>query len=264
MDPKYRKTRLSCMVVYSEALDVPKKTIDVYRKGMLNDIETYKKSINKNEKDEKQTENWMDWKQIITHRDKLYKELQIHPENLELHQKYVLLSMMTQMEPRRNLDYTLLLQEKPEENPEQFNYLELTSKRSRNKSYVVYNQYKTAKFYGEQRLEIPNTLKSILLNWIEVLRSHFPDNRYVFVNSNGQPFSSPAFTLFVNKIFKTTNKKVSINMLRHSFVSNYLGSIPNIETIQNVATAMGNSIEKQLEYVKKDATPASKEKQSKK
>jgi hypothetical protein len=54
----------------------------------------------------------------------------------------------------------------------------------------------------------------------------------------------------LNKIF---GKKVSCNILRHSFLTEKYKDIPAIKQMQETANDMGHSINEALMYVKKDA-----------
>jgi len=245
---KNRKTRLSTLIVFSEALDVSSSIIKHYRTAMMTDIKDYQDEIDTNQKSDNQTENWMDWNDILKVRSTLEKHHKIDPDNRDLYQRYVLLSLMTYVEPRRNQDYIFLLNHTSDK--EDANYIQLSPKTSKKPSYLIYNIYKTAKYYGTQKVEIPPVLKTILYDWIAFTKKLNPDVKHVFMNDD-TPFTTQTFSLYMNTLFKSTKKRITLNILRHSYITNYLGSIPQLSKLKEIAKNMGNSVEKQLEYVKK-------------
>jgi integrase len=106
---------------------------------------------------------------------------------------------------------------------------------------MVFNRFKTAKTYGEQKVNIPTALKSILNKWIKINPTD-----YLFFDSNMNPLSSVKITQRLNKIF---GKKVGSSMLRHIFLTDKYGDLK--EEQQTLASAMGHSVhEQQNVYVK--------------
>jgi hypothetical protein len=70
-------------------------------------------------------------------------------------------------------------------------------------------------------------------------------------DSNWKPLSQVTFTQRLNKIF---GKNVSVNILRHSYLSQRFadGKI-SLKELSQTAKNMGHSLEQSLEYVKLDA-----------
>jgi guanylate kinase len=87
------------------------------------------------------------------------------------------------------------------ENPD--NYLE--------KNKMFFNSYKTAKTYGCQQIDIPKILQNILKKWININPTHT-----LLFDVNMNPLSSVKLNQRINKIF---DKKVSVNALRHSYLT---------------------------------------------
>ena len=73
-------------------------------------------------------------------------------------------------------------------------------------------------------------------------------SEYVLISTNYKPLSSSQITRNLNKIF---GKRVSVNMLRHIFLTNYYKDTPRLTEMKNVAAKMGHNISTALEYVKK-------------
>ena len=138
--------------------------------------------------------------------------------------------------PRRSLDYTEFKIKSI--NKDDDNYLD--------KNELVFNKYKTAKFYAEQRVNCPKELKSILTKWIKI-----NDSNYLLYDSNGGKLTSVKLNQRLNKIF---GKKASVNLLRHSYLTDKFGDeIERKSTMANVAEDMGTSSAQVIgTYIKKD------------
>jgi hypothetical protein len=78
-----------------------------------------------------------------------------------------------------------------------------------------------------------------------------PHSDHLLNDSNWKPLSQVTFTQRLNKIF---GKGVSVNALRHSYLTDRFqsGKISLLE-LTNTAKNMGHSLEQSLEYVKLDA-----------
>jgi len=137
--------------------------------------------------------------------------------------------------PRRSLDYALMKVK---------NYDVKTDNYLKNGS-MYFNQYKTAKTYGEQKLKLPTDLLEYIKKW-----NKFQCNDYLLFNNNKSHLTSSQITKRLNKIF---GKKVSVDILRHVYLSNYYKDIPKLKDMLQLATDMSHSINTQLtQYVKKD------------
>ena len=108
-----------------------------------------------------------------------------------------------------------------------------------------FNQYKTAKFYHKQDVEVPVTLKTVLNKWTKLI-----NNDYLLFDSNNNPLTPVKLNQRLNKIF---DGKISVNALRHSFLTDkYLNKpMTNLKDMNETAKEMGHSVMQALEYVKK-------------
>ena len=231
-----RKTILSALVVIS---DKP-----TYRTEMLQDIQDYSKEINKQEKSVAQEANWIDQNElneVFNHvkstATALYKKSKLTMSDLQDIQNYIILCLMSgiYIPPRRNLDYTEMKIKNI--NKDIDNYLD--------KNSLVFNTYKTSKFYGEQRIEIPKELKSILTKWIKI-----NDSEYLLFDINGSKLTSVKLTQRLNKIF---GKHAGANLLRHLFLTEKFGdTIKKNNEIAESMEEMGSSASQLKVYVKND------------
>lgn len=234
--PNKRKTILSALVVVTN-----KKS---YRDLMLDDVKSYNKEINLQEKSETQKENWIDGTGVKTIYDEIkkdaeaiYKKKTYTPSDLQQIQQYVILSLLGGMfiPPRRSKDYVDFKIKNIDKTKD--NYLD--------KNKLVFNSYKTAKTYGQQVVEIPPALKSILTKWIKT-----NPTEYLLFDSNMGQLSSVKLNQRLNKLF---DKKISVNSLRHSFLTDkYAETIKTKKALANDMESMGSSINMATTYIKKD------------
>jgi hypothetical protein len=232
-----RKTILSALVIITD----DKK----YRDLMLDDIKTYSHEIGKQEKTEEQKENWVGgaevkslWETLKRNADLLYKKATLTQADLQQIQSYIILSLLGGIfiAPRRSKDYTDFKIKDIDKTKD--NYLD--------KATLVFNSYKTAKCYGEQKVVIPPTLKLLLSKWIK----RNPTSWLLF-DSNGNQLSSVKLNQRLNKLFD--GKKVGVNMLRHSYLTDkYADTISQNKNIANDMTNMGSSTNMLKTYVKED------------
>jgi hypothetical protein len=237
MPPNKRKTILSALVVISGKPD--------YRNEMLEDIKDYSNNAKKMEKSDSQEANWVSKDEIMAlynqHKQdamSCYKKSKLNMTDLQTIQQYIILCLLggVFIAPRRSLDYTEFKIKNI--NKDDDNYLD--------KNELVFNKYKTAKFYNEQRVNCPKELKSILTKWIKN-----NDNEYLLFDSNGSKLTSVKLNQRLERIF---GKKCSVNILRHVYLSDKFGDeIERSKQIANVAENMGTSSAQVIgTFIKKD------------
>jgi integrase len=234
IEPKYRKTIMAALVVITGN--------DKYRQQMIKDKEITDTKLQNQTKTEEQKENWLENDDIQSIIDQLkknamttYKKKEFNPTDLQEIQKYVLVSLMggIYIPPRRAKDYFDFKVKNIDR--EKDNYLD--------KNELVFNSYKTAKTYGEQRVTIPKELKSILSKWI---KSNPTD--YLFFDYNGNQLDAIKINQRLNAIFK---KKVGINQLRKTYLSGkYAHTIQTEKDKKEDMESMGSSVGVQNHYIK--------------
>lgn len=256
-----KKTILSSIVsVLSLYKDKPtyKKLYEYYYNLMMNKASDMKK-IDINEKTTTQNENWLSWDEIL--KAKTFLKNMVHsfkdnkfitPSQYEVLLSYVILSLYSDIPPRRNQDYMdmyFVPNLKDNKTDNSLNYLDWEN------NQFVFNHYKTAKKYGRQDIplndDILETLKIYLkfhpLNSAPSLKK-IPKNTFFkfLVYSDGSPLNAVnAITRILNKIF---DKKIGSSMLRHI----YLSSKYDISDMKNDASMMGHSLNEQRQYIKQD------------
>ena len=241
ISPNKRKTVLSALVIIT---DIPE-----YRNQMLKDIDTYTEDQHKQEKSEKQQDSWVDGDEIKMIYDKLakeakllYKKESLTMSDLQTIQNYVILSLLggIYIPPRRSKDYVDFKIHDIDKGHD--NYML--------KEHFIFNSYKTAKTYGRQMVAIPKELKTLMNKWIKVN----PTN-YLLFDSNKNRLSNVKLNQRLNKLFD--HKKVGVNQLRHTFLSDkYQESIETNNKMADDLAKMGSSMIQEKVYIKKNKKPS--------
>lgn len=236
-----RKTILSALVVINQGNDN-----DKYKKLMMDDGKEADKIINSQTMTTKQSENWITQEQIRNKYKELYSDIKtylVKKDNLSMaefqkFQNLIILSLASGLyfPPRRAMDLVFL--KLKDIDPEKDNFLDMKKKR------LVWNKYKTAKFYGTQYSDnLPTEFLALMKKFIK-----FNNYDYMLVDTNGDQLSSVKLNQRINKIF---DKKVGVNIFRHSFLSEKYKDVPALDDILKTADGMGHSVVEALQYVKK-------------
>jgi hypothetical protein len=244
MDGSKRKTYLSALVVLCP-------TIDEYKELMNSDGQAYNAKQKLQNKTEKQTENWVEqdeltniYKSLESETKQLYKLKNPTTQDIQKIQSYIILSLVSgkHIAIRRSLDWTEMKFKDFDKDKD--NFLEMGKKQWK----FYFNVYKTQRFLNEQEVIIPQILKKILTTWLKLIQRVYPQNDYLLIDSNGGKLTPTKMTQRLNAVF---GKKASINILRHSFLSEKYKDLPDLTDLQEEATAMGHSLKEHLEYIKK-------------
>ena len=129
--------------------------------------------------------------------------------------------------------------------PKDRNYLDMGG--SKVPKQFIFKKYKTAKKYGEQKVEIPNTEEAPLADALLCLLKHHPLNNAktkefkLLVSHDGSPLTTVnVITRILNKIF---GKKIGSSMLRHIYITGKYGELKN--EMAKDAEVMGHSVSEQ-------------------
>jgi hypothetical protein len=232
--PTKRKTTLSALVVLTDMKE--------YRDQMLDDIETYNKEQSTQDKNEKQSESWVETDDVKKLLEKysietkmLYKKKSLTTQELQQIQNYIILCLLggEYIPPRRSKDFVDFKIKNIDKSVD--NFME--------KNKLNFNSYKTASTYGLQSVELPKALKSILVKWVK----HNPTD-YLLFDNNLNKLSNVKLNQRLNKMF---GKKASTNQMRHTYMSNkYKNTSNEMKMMDKDFTAMGSSMAQHMVYVK--------------
>jgi hypothetical protein len=232
--PNRRKTILSALVIITDKKD--------YRDLMLDDVRSYNKEIDTQTKTESQKENWVgggDIQDVYTelkrNAEAIYKKKTYTPADLQQIQNFIILSLLggIYVPPRRSKDFCDFKIKNVDKDKD--NFLD--------KNKMVFNSYKTAKTYGQQVVEVPKELKSILTKWFKVNPTD-----YLLFDANMNHLSSVKLNQRLNKIF---DKKVGVNGLRHSYLTDkYAKTSEESKKLEKDMKEMGSSKNMADTYIK--------------
>jgi len=239
LEPNKRKTIMSALVVICE-------DAKPYREQMLTDIKETSIQTAKQEKTTSQEENWISqnalrakFTELQTDAMHTYKKKNITPQDLQRIQDFIIIALFHLIPPRRAQDFTEFKIKNIDRQKD--NWLDERT------DDFVFTKYKTAKFYGEQRLPIGKDLKKIIKKWISV-----NPTEYLLFDSNSGKLSTIKLNQRLNRIFGS-DKGMSVNALRHSFLSDkYQDSIKMKEEMDKDMKAMGSSLAQATTYINKE------------
>jgi hypothetical protein len=224
-----------------------------WREKMMEARKEIAEETKQHEKSDKQEENWLTWEEVSKKKSELKEDVsQFHlnknitPSQFEKLQRYVVLSLYTDIPPRRNADYLemFVVKKLGKEYPKDKNYYDLSTHK------FHFCVYKTAKSYGEQVEDVPEELQKVLAAYIKhhpLAKTKVKEFRLLVKPDGGNLNSVNAITRILNKIF---GKKIGSSMLRHIYLSSKYGNTSN--DMEETAKAMAHSVSQQKDYIKHD------------
>jgi len=214
-----------------------------FREMMIDDCKIVNNNYKNQKRSEKEEENWISIDDIKAKYDDLYARVKnmfskTSVINTTTVIDYLLVALLggqlPSLPPRRSLDYALMKIRNYDKAKD--NYYKAGK--------LYFNKYKTSDKYGLQVLNVPDELNKIIKKWIKI-----NENDYLLFSTNGNPLSSPQITRILNKVF---GKRVSVDMLRHIFLTDLYKGMPNLIDMEKTAKEMSHSLMTALTYIKKD------------
>jgi len=240
-----RKTKLACLIVFISKTEGNEKATEAMRKIMMSDKTETEEEDQKQELTPRQEEGWLPWKEVLERyhvlekdANRLWKKPSLDKSEFHHLQTYVLLSCLVLLPVRRSLDWVSF--KLRNEDKEKDNYLAYDKR----KPVFVFNDFKTKRTYGQQRVPIPTKLATILRKWSEV-SPH--DSLLMNYNQKG-PMNQTQLSVLLHQFF---SKPISTSLLRHIYLTHLHENTPGLKQMTETATTMAHSITQQLEYVKK-------------
>ena len=125
------------------------------------------------------------------------------------------------------------------------NYLVIAPK---NKKYFSFSTFKNVDSFGLKQVQVGKQLNRVLNSYFKL----FTETPTHLLNTlSGTPMKEEALSAIISKIFEPTGKHVTLNLLRHIFVSDFLEADKFIEEKKEVADKMMHSTATQELYRKK-------------
>ena len=228
-----RKTFLSACYVLT--------TNKVYHEQMIKDATDVNDNYKLQNKSVREEENWVTPQEIDEKYNELYAKAKLilsakAPYDQAIMNAYFMIASFHLMIPRRSMEYSLLKLK---------NYDEKTDNYYKSGKFY-FNQYKTAYKYGLQIVDCPKELNDMIKKYLKI-----NNGEYLLQSKKGTPINSSAISKIFNGIFAP--KKVSVDMIRHIYLSDKYKNLPELESMLKTADAMGHSLGTALQYVKKNS-----------
>ena len=233
--PQSRKSILSALYILTNN---PK-----YREQMIVDCKVVNDEYKNQKKDTKERDNWISIDEIKSKYDELFKKVKaIFSKSMiadySTIMDYFLLAFLggvSGLAPRRSLDYALL----------KINNYDKTKDNYYKAGKLYFNKYKTSDKYGLQILDVPKEVNNIIKKWLKINKGD-----YMLFSTNKNPLSSSQISRMLNKIFD--RKSISVDMLRHIYLSDLYKNVPSIRDMEKTAQDMAHSLGTAMTYVKRD------------
>jgi hypothetical protein len=254
-----QKNYLSAIIVSLSAYgDKYEDDLKTYRKRLEQLNEVYNSEIKKNEKTETQEKNWVSMKDLkkVMNSYKLdlkergaFSKDELTRRELDIMQRWVVANLYLNDEnPPIRLDYgnMRIISEndfdKLKDDELDKNFLVV---KNRTNKYFHFGDYKTEKTYSKKEIKVGKKLNSVLNIWLK----HNKKGGLLY-DTKGDPMSSNTLGKYIKKVFEKTGKQVSINLIRHIFISEKFPPQKEDEK-EEVASKMLHSVKIQKAYSKK-------------
>jgi hypothetical protein len=254
-----QKNYLSAIIVSLSAYgDKYEDDLKTYRKRLEQLNEVYNSEIKKNEKTETQEKNWVSMKDLkkVMNSYKLdlkergaFSKDELTRRELDIMQRWVVANLYLNDEnPPIRLDYgnMRIISEndfdKLKDDELDKNFLVV---KNRTNKYFHFGDYKTEKTYSKKEIKVGKKLNSVLNIWLK----HNKKGGLLY-DTKGDPMSSNTLGKYIKKVFEKTGKQVSVNMLRHIYISEKFPPQKEDEK-EEVASKMLHSVKIQKAYSKK-------------
>lgn len=225
-----KKNKLMSILSFLNASKQPEEVINKYREE-ADKINIRIKEVNKKmEKSEKENKNWLEINELkekinklkkVIEEDKKINLISTDYNYLFSYMKYIILLIHSNTPMRNDLSdaeiYNITKFNKKIDNT--INYIFI----SKNKGYILLNNYKTFKNYGTQQINIDNDILKEIIKYYNVIqlykKSNDINNNWFLIKRNGDKLNRNDYTKFFNKIFIDDDKKISTTMMRKIIIS---------------------------------------------
>jgi hypothetical protein len=241
--PTTQRTFIISIISLLSQLPKTKKLYDKYYEILLKVNDQIKSDNDTNNK----ADRLINWESVEEKQQELKEDVDKFRGKSSINQseydkllQYVVLSLYTLIPPRRNKDYLMM------DVVDKYDSLMDSDRNyySRQTNEFIFNNYKTAKTFKQQRQEVPFKLQEVL----DIYMKYRPKETPAFlVYYNKKPLKQiNAITRILNS---TVGDSVGASKLRHSYLTGKYGNI--LEEMEKDANAMSHSAQTQKEYIYK-------------
>jgi len=244
------KNKLAVISLFIKGLDEFPEKVNIRTKYVreikILDFDIAKENA-KHIKTDKQKENWItkdDWKKMLDHH-----RPDVNNDDMDINQirNYIVLAIYSQVALRNDLVDLIILPNDKYDMYKKDNLINnvLLFDEENETCKLILRQYKTAKIYGDNHIEL-NDVDDLALFTALFYHTKYgkwqKDILYLLSKINGEPISTQAFCKYFKDLGKCINKELSTTIIRHCAVS----EIYDIGMLKKVAKRMGHSIHEAL------------------
>ena len=185
---------------------------------------------------------------------KLIKRTDLTFKEFNLYQNYLIscLYSIDEANPPRRLDYRnmkiIKLDDYIKSHSKTQNYLII---KSAEEKIFLFQDFKTVKSTGIIGIKVGKDLNKVINEYLKVLKRQtlVKNNDYLLFNNKGEAVDASGFGQSVGNAFKDTGKTVTVNLIRHIFLSSNADNW-TLQKRKEVSRLMSHSLETQLTYAK--------------
>ena len=111
--------------------------------------------------------------------------------------------------------------------------------------YIIYNRYKTDKAYGKVKIPVPSSLAVVLADYIRSASLNYGD---ILFGTKSKKYYKNFSEVVSNTFKKYSGKKLSVNLLRHSYISDIMKKNLSTNNKNIIAREMGHNFITQASY----------------
>lgn len=234
-----KKNYMSAIIYYIENTKLKNKDKIIQKYKDI--IAEYRKIEAETEKprfiSKREEQNYMEWDEIMN----VYHNF----DKNKYPRDFLQISLYILTPPRRLEDYCSLTYQlkKPKVLNDDINYYIRPPKSDH--GYFIFNNYKTKKKYGTQKINVPVNLDQILVNYIN-------DNEIITGDRIFGDIDANHFGRNLGDIYeREANKRVTANIYRHSYITNFAhNKKPSPASIDRLSIMMAHSVAQQIQYIR--------------
>ena len=163
----------------------------------------------------------------------------------------VLIALYTMIPPRRvQFSQYLTLKHSDKDLPEGLNYLIVDKKGDPQK--MILKKYKTFHVYGTFEIPLTKTEKLNKLLKIYIKSGKIKDGDLIFGKTKTEIYKNFS-TEISNAFFKASGKRITVNIIRHIWISKFLEKTRTVEEKEAFANQLGHDEQTQKFYLRVDA-----------
>tara|TARA_R110002012_G_scaffold231944_5_gene404669 strand:+ start:307 stop:1185 length:879 start_codon:yes stop_codon:yes gene_type:complete len=231
-----KRNIVSSVLIIITASGGRKDLYEIYRQRLFDLGKEYNAEMAKNEKTETQEKNWVTIEELKKITKRLLRE---NPKS----QNSLIASLYTLQNPTRLDYYDMEIVGPKAEIGDEKNYLVIHNTRRKE---FVFNDFKTKNKYNQVIIKVSKELNRVINKFLKLN----PDRKYLLQQTRSEkPLTRNALGKLIPFIFKDTGKNVTLNIIRHVFVSEQV-DLAAVKKFQEIASSMMHSSAEQMSYNK--------------